>query len=238
MRKSCLTLILWLMAAAGFAAPLPGFVLAGQTAHFSFYSRGEKVDMGKVEKRMGEIEKLFGQSLTGRANYYRYSTAQEVAAGTGHYAAGVTFAAANEIHSTEACHDHELVHLIANRFGNPGTFFQEGLAVAVGNKGEWQGKSADKTAKATSVDIAQLAAGFDRFDRQHRLRGGRLLRGLPGPHARHRAGDEVLPRLRPQGRPQGRLREHLRRHAGDGLRRLAQEPLTDAPRQGEMTWPR
>jgi hypothetical protein len=164
MRKSCLTLILWLMAAAGFAAPLPGFVLAGQTAHFSFYSRGEKVDMGKVEKRMGEIEKLFGQTLTRRANYYRYSTAQEVAAGTGHYAAGVTFAAAGEIHSTEPCHDHELVHLIANRFGTPGTFFQEGLAVAVGNKGEWQGKSADKTAKAVSVDIAQLVAGFDRFD--------------------------------------------------------------------------
>jgi hypothetical protein len=164
MRKSCLTLILWLMAAAGFAAPLPGFVLAGQTAHFSFYSRGEKVDMGKVEKRMGELEKLFGQTLTGRANYYRYATAQEVAAGTGHYAAGVTFAAANEIHSTEPCHDHELVHLITNRFGNPGTFFQEGLAVAVGNKGEWQGKSADKTAKTASVDIAQMAASFDRFD--------------------------------------------------------------------------
>jgi hypothetical protein len=164
MRNCFLTLILWLTAAAGFSAPLPGFVLTGQTAHFSFYSRGEKVDMAKVEKRMGELEKLFGQQLTGRANYYRYATAQEVAAGTGHYAAGVTFAAANEVHSTEACHDHELVHLIANRFGNPGTFFLEGLAVAVGNKGEWQGKSADKVAKAQAADVAQMAAQFDRFD--------------------------------------------------------------------------
>jgi hypothetical protein len=164
MRKSCLTLIWWLVAAAGFSAPLPGFVLAGQTAHFSFYSRGEKVDMPKVEKRVAELEKLFGQTLTGRADYYRYATAQEVAAGTGYYAAGVTLSAANEIHSTEPCHDHELVHLVTNRLGNPGAFFQEGLAVAVGNRGEWQGRSADKTAKANPVSVPELVAGFDRYE--------------------------------------------------------------------------
>jgi hypothetical protein len=162
--KGCLTLIWWLVAAAGFSAPLPGFVLAGQTAHFSFYSRGERVDMPKVEKRVAELEKLFGQTLTKRADYYRYATAQEVAAGTGYYAAGVTLSAANEIHSTEPCHDHELVHLVANGLGNPGAFFQEGLAVAVGNRGEWQGRSADKAAKANTFSVAQMATSFDRFE--------------------------------------------------------------------------
>ena len=164
MSKTFLTLAIWMVATIGFAAPLPGFVLAGQTAHFSFYSRGEKVDTAKVEKRVAEFEKLFGQPLTGHATYYRYSTAQEVAAGTGHYAAGVTFSATNEIHSTEPCHDHELVHLVANRLGNPGAFFEEGLAVAVGNKGEWQGRSADKIAKSNPVSIPQMVAAFDRYE--------------------------------------------------------------------------
>jgi hypothetical protein len=161
--KLFLTLSIWLVAAAGFAAPLPGFVLAGQTAHFSFYTRGEKVNTAKVEKRVGELEKLFGQALSGQASYYRYSSAQEVAAGTGYYAAGVTLPG-NEIHSTEPCHDHELVHLVANRLGRPGAFFEEGLAVAVGNKGEWQGRSADKTAKVTTASVAQMVAAFDRYE--------------------------------------------------------------------------
>jgi hypothetical protein len=162
--KFFLTLTIWLAASFGFAAPLPGFVLAGQTAHFSFYSRGERVDTAKVEKRVGELERLFGQPLTGQASYYRYSTAQEVAAGTGHYAAGVTLYETNEIHSTEPCHDHELVHLVAGRLGTPGAFFEEGLAVAVGNHGVWQGRSADKVAKASTAGIAQMVADFDRYE--------------------------------------------------------------------------
>jgi hypothetical protein len=85
--------------------------------------------------------------------------------GTGYYAAGVTFAATGDVHSTEPCHDHELVHLIAGGFGgDPGAFFQEGLAVAVGNKGEWQGKSADRVAKANAANVAAMLASFDRFD--------------------------------------------------------------------------
>lgn len=164
MSKTFLTLAAWLVAVAAGAAPLPGFVLAGQTAHFSFYTRGEKVDTQRVEKRVAEIEKVLGQSLTGRAHYYRYASAQEIAAGTGHYAAGVTFAASGEVHSTEPCHDHELVHLVAGGLGDPGAFFQEGLAVAVGNKGEWQGRSADRLAKANAAQAVAMVAGFDRFD--------------------------------------------------------------------------
>jgi hypothetical protein len=165
MSKMALTSILWLAAVAAQAAPLPGFVLAGQTAHFSFYSRGEKVDAQRVEKRAAELTQLLGQPLTGRANYYRYANPQEVAAGTGHYADGVTFPSTSEIHSTEPCHDHELVHLVAGHMGgDPGAFFQEGLAVAIGNRGQWQGKSADRLAKASAGSLAGMVTGFDRFE--------------------------------------------------------------------------
>src|SRR5258708_27960911 len=108
MRKSCLALLILLGAVNAQAAPLPGFVLAGQTQHFSFYSRGEKVDTQKVEKRVAEFEKVLGQPLTHKANYYRYSTAQEIAAGAGYYSAGVTFAATGGGHPTEPCPEHEL----------------------------------------------------------------------------------------------------------------------------------
>jgi hypothetical protein len=146
------------------AAPLPGFVLTAQTPHFSFYSRGEKVDARRVEQRVGEIEKMLGQTLSKRADYYRYASAQEVAAGTGHYAAGVTFADAGEVHSAEPCHEHELVHLVAGQLGDPGAFFQEGLAVAIGNHGKWHGRSADEGAKATTASVAAMVRGFDRLD--------------------------------------------------------------------------
>jgi hypothetical protein len=164
MSKSVGTLILWLAAVAANAAPLPGFVLTAQTPHVSFFSRGERVDTQRVEKRVVELQTLFGQPLTQRANYYRYATAQEVAAGTGHYAAGVTFAATGEVHSTEAFHDHELVHLVAGQLGDPGAFFQEGLAVAVGNGGKWQGRSADRIAKGSTASVTAMVASFDRFD--------------------------------------------------------------------------
>jgi len=167
MKKSVATIALALTAAAVEAAPLPGFVLAAQTPRVSFYSRGPSVETQKVENRVAELERLFGQPLGRRVAYYRYESAQEIAAGTGHYAAGVTFAAAGEVHSTEAYHEHELVHLVAGQLGDPGAFFQEGLAVAVANKGEWQGRSADRLARrASSLDVASLAASFDSFDPQ------------------------------------------------------------------------
>ncbi|HUG52906.1 MAG TPA: hypothetical protein VMR21_04875 [Vicinamibacteria bacterium] len=167
MSKIVGTVALALAAASVQAAPLPGFVLAAQTPRVSFYSRGQSVETQKVEKRVAELERLFGQSLGRRVSYYRYESAQEIAAGTGHYAAGVTFAAAGEVHSTQAFHDHELVHLVAGQLGDPGAFFQEGLAVAVANKGEWQGRSADRLARReSSVDVAALVASFDSFDPQ------------------------------------------------------------------------
>jgi hypothetical protein len=163
MKTSAAIIALALLAPALQAAPLPGFALAAQTPHFSFYSRGEKVDAQKVEKRVTELEKMFGQTVK-HADYYRYATAQEVAAGTGQYAAGVTFAAAGEVHSTEAFHEHELVHLVAGQLGAPGAFFEEGLAVAIGNHGRWHGRSVDQVAKGTTATVDAMVAGFDRMD--------------------------------------------------------------------------
>lgn len=149
------------------AAPLPGFVLTAQTQHFSFYSRdNQKVDAQKSERYLAQVTQMLGQQVAGRAEYYRYATAQELAAGTGTYAAGLTLAHSGQIHSTQAFHAHEIVHLVAGQMGNPGVFFQEGLAVAVGNEAKWQGKDVDALARkvAKSAPISSFVARFDSVD--------------------------------------------------------------------------
>jgi hypothetical protein len=142
-------------------AALPGFTLAARTPRVSFYSRGQKVDVAKVEASLTRIEGELGTRLAGHSSYYRYESAQEVAAGTGHYAAGVTFA--GQVHSTSACHEHELVHLVAAQMGDPGRFFQEGLAVALGDEARGMRRAAKK-ALAGGQPITRWVAGFDGQD--------------------------------------------------------------------------
>jgi hypothetical protein len=149
------------------AGPLPGFALKAQTEHFSFYSRSNhKIDAEKSERYLAQVQSLLGQRVSGRAEYYRYENPQEVAAGTGTYAEGVTFARAGQIHSTQEFHAHEIVHLVAGQMGNPGAFFQEGLAVALGNGGKWQGKDVNKLAKdaARARSLSAFISGFARLD--------------------------------------------------------------------------
>ena len=149
------------------AAPLPGFSLTAQTPHFTFYTRdNQKVDSQKAEAYVTRIERLLGQTLEGRADYYRYTSPEQLAAGTGTYAAGVTFPATNQIHSTQEFHAHEIVHLVASRLGNPGLFFQEGLAVALGNDGKWNGQDVHAVAKkaAGRASLSRLVASFERMD--------------------------------------------------------------------------
>jgi hypothetical protein len=166
--RTMTTLAAGLVAAANLqAAPLPGFVLTAQTQHFSFYSRdNQKVDSQKTERYLAQVEQLLGQQVEGRAEYYRYASAQELAAGTGTYAAGLTLAHSSQIHSTQAFHAHEIVHLVAGQMGNPGVFFQEGLAVAIGNEAKWQGKDVDSLARkvAGGVKLGALVARFDSLD--------------------------------------------------------------------------
>lgn len=156
-----------LAATTTMAAPLPGFVLAAQTEHFSFYARdGRRVDALRAEESLRRVEQLLGQAVRGRSEYYRYGSEQEIAAGTGTYAAGVTFPAARQIHTIEECHDHEIVHLVAGQLGDPGAFFQEGLAVALGNQGRWRGKAVHRLAKSTvrGRRFSDLVARFDGMD--------------------------------------------------------------------------
>jgi len=51
------------------SAALPGFTLAARTPRVSFYSRGEKVDVAKVEASLSRIEGALGTRLAGRASY-------------------------------------------------------------------------------------------------------------------------------------------------------------------------
>jgi hypothetical protein len=127
----------------------------------SFYSRGQAVDVKGVEASLTRIEGTLDTRLAGHASYYRYASAQEVAAGTGHYADGVTFA--GQVHSTRQCHDHELVHLVAAQMGDPGRFFQEGLAVALADDARGMRKAAKK-ALAGGQPMTRWVAGFDNQD--------------------------------------------------------------------------
>ena len=152
-----------LLAVPAAGGSLPGFVLKAQTEHFSFYSRnGQKVDVEKSERYLARVQAQLGHRVTGRAAYYRYETPQEIAAGTGTWAEGVTFARAGQIHTTQEFHAHEIVHLVAGQMGNPGAFFHEGLAVALGNEGRWRGKQVDELARAATrrVPLAAIVKGF------------------------------------------------------------------------------
>ena len=45
-----------------------------------------------------------------------------------------------QIHTVRDCHLHEIVHLVAAQIGDPGPFFQEGLAVALSGS-KWRGQT-------------------------------------------------------------------------------------------------
>ncbi|HEY3120810.1 MAG TPA: hypothetical protein VGL15_09305, partial [Vicinamibacteria bacterium] len=183
-------LALALVGSSAMAAPLPGFVPIARTAHFTFYGRGgAKVDAGRTERYVEQLEGLLGQRVAGTAEYYRYDNAQEVAAGTGTFADGVTFAHGGQVHSTLPFHAHELVHLVAGQLGNPGAFFHEGLAVALGDGGRWRGQRVNGIAKSLAASRGPLSAvvtGFASLDPEvaYPLAGsfvGRLIEkhGLP-----------------------------------------------------------
>lgn len=160
--------VLGLLAASPcLASPLAGWVLVAQTRHFSFYSRNHlPVDVERSERSLAEIERRLGQPLAGRIAYYRHGTPQEIAAVTGYYATGVTFAQRGEIHSTRPFHTHEIVHALAGELGgDPGAFFQEGLALALGDAPGRTGEARrDRVAWARVPPLSVLVDAFDRLD--------------------------------------------------------------------------
>jgi len=138
----------FLLAAGVDAAPPPGFMLAAETRHFTFFSRRpEKVDAARSERFLLATSERLGQPAPEQVAYYLHEHPQQVAQATGVYADGVTVPATGEIHSVRSFHPHELVHRVAGEMGDPGRFFHEGLAVALGNEGRWRGAKVDDLAR-------------------------------------------------------------------------------------------
>lgn len=154
-----------LLSLRALAAPLPGFALAGQTAHIRFYARAdedERLSMKDGEKRLVQIARALGAERVPSADLYHYLSAGDIAAIHGAYAGGLTFPETGEIHTTPARRDHELVHLVATKLGDPGDFFQEGLAVALGDEGRYRGEDVDRTALryARRAAVSDLIRAF------------------------------------------------------------------------------
>lgn len=148
MRPTLLSLAGLILGTVCDAGPLPGFVLASQTERISFYTRGdERVDARRVEQYLAAVERQLGYRVSSRIEYYRHSHAEEIASVTGAYGSGVTLPRRGQIHSTLAYHPHEIVHIVAAQAGNPGLFFQEGLAVALGDQGKLNGRPVDEVAR-------------------------------------------------------------------------------------------
>lgn len=136
----------------------------GQTEHFAFYSRGDhRLDGEKSERYLRRLEGLFGLRVSGRADYYRCERPEDVASATGRYAAGVTSTRERRIVSVHDFHAHELVHLVAGQVGNAGSFFDEGLAVAVADEAPLRKADVNRIARAKAGDvrISDLVARFD-----------------------------------------------------------------------------
>lgn len=152
-----------LLVPAAEAAPLAGFVLKAETKNLSIYARAEaKVNSGS-QRQIERISQLLGQADVPRFELYQHESASEIASYVGHYVDGVTFPSRRRIHTTKAAQEHELVHAVANQLGNPSIFFHEGLAVLLGNKGRWQGRKADETARryAAGSSLGTFNKAFD-----------------------------------------------------------------------------
>jgi hypothetical protein len=153
-------------ASSASAAPL-AFVLRAKTSNFAFFSRTEaRVDVRKPEAQLARVEAALGQKISARVDYYLYDRAEDIAAATGQYAGGLTYPELSQIHSTASSQDHEIVHVVAFQLGNPGPFFQEGLAVALGDHGRWLGQPVDQVARklAPTATLETLIAHFDAAD--------------------------------------------------------------------------
>jgi hypothetical protein len=150
----------------------PGYALAAQTAHISFYvSQGLDLSVAasKTESFLQDTAARLGVPLDdARVDYYRHPRQVDVAAETGVYATGVARPGVDDIHSVLDYHPHEVVHIISAKLGRPGAFFDEGLAVALGDRGKRGGVSVDTLAKNDlgRVELASVLNTFDRVDPQ------------------------------------------------------------------------
>ena len=226
--------------ARGHAAPLAmpevaaggGYALVDQSEHFSFYAYAEngrhlKVDAKRNERVLIEIAAELGVAPPAqRIVYYRHEYPEEVAFHAGHpslWTAGVADPHSGTIHTVMPAHPHEIVHLLAFQLGDPGRFFHEGLAVALGDKGRLWGQRVDGLARR-ALESASISAALSSFD------------GVPPEVAYPIAGSFVSYVIRKHGI--ARVSDFFRRgQASDPGRALAFEQVFGVPlRQVMADW--
>ena len=149
MNPLAIALLAAAMPASPVAAP-EGFSLVAETRNFSFFTRGAlKVEAEKTQKFFDETSRKLGVQVAGKASYFRYSWPEELAFVVGGAAAGATgaYMASGDVHSTKGFDAHEIVHRAAFQLGNPGSLFQEGLAVELGDGGRFNDAKVDDIAR-------------------------------------------------------------------------------------------
>ncbi len=145
-------------ATATAAPPVPDASLFAETDRVAYYALGDsKIDVEKTEGYLNEAEKALGHRFQGQAKYYGYEDTPHLAAVTGRWVSGLTILNSGVIHTTPSAGAHEIVHLVSGQIGNPGSFFTEGLAVALTAKGRWGGKKLRKIAKRATQSVPFVA---------------------------------------------------------------------------------
>lgn len=153
--------------------PLPGFRQVAQSARVRFFTRAdsragrrERDALRRTEAYLAQLEHRLGERLAEPIEYYRYERPEDIASQTGVYATGLTRVGDHVVHSTVDYHPHELVHAVAGRLGNPGRFFHEGLAVAIGDEGRWGRRGVHELARAhvRGQSWRSLSGAFDRLE--------------------------------------------------------------------------
>jgi hypothetical protein len=148
----------------------PGFRQMVGTSRVAFFARvgsdfggRQEMDVKRTDAFLARMERLFGRPLAAPISYYQHERPEDIAALTGVYAYGLTRVGGSVVHSTAGYHPHELVHAVAGGLGDPGRFFHEGLAVALGDEGRWRGRPVDALARAqtATVDREKLLTAFD-----------------------------------------------------------------------------
>lgn len=168
---ACAWLLLTVLAAGALPAAsqdLRGFALVLATRSIDFYARADKGvrsgDAEAAERFLAEVRSRLGQTRDARrVRYYRVRDRADVAAVVGREAEGFTSAGGDRVVALRPCNRHELVHVAALELGDPGRFFQEGLAVALARESGWRGRALDRAARP-AVARAPLRRFVESFD--------------------------------------------------------------------------
>jgi hypothetical protein len=189
--------VIGLAAQAASAQTLAGFRQMAGTSRVAFFSRSggdfggrQKADVKRTDAFLARMEKTLAQPLAAPISYYTYERPEDIAAQTGVYAYGLTRVGDSVVHSTTTYHPHELVHAVAGGLGDPGRFFHEGLAVALGDESHWGGRDVDALARAQAakVDRKALLKSFDSLPSD-------VAYPVAGSFVKHLIAQDGLPRL-------------------------------------------